>query len=171
MIILEIAYASDIPSLRQLLPNAAASTYQLSFVSLPFVIGVACTLSGALLRVWSYRALGPHFTFQLTLLKDHKLVTTGPYAYVRHPSYTALIMTVSGILVCESSSGSWYVETRAFDSLLGRGIALLAGCCIAIVLSVASRAPKEDRLLHEKFGKEWKEWEQRVPCRFIPGIL
>ena len=76
-----------------------------------------------------------------------------------------------GIIICEASSGSWYVETGAFNTPLGKGIALLAGCCIAIVLSVASRAPKEDELLSDMFGQEWKTWAQRVSYRFIPGVL
>ena len=136
-----------------------------------FLTGFTLTLCGALVRLWSYSALGVHFTFQLSLLKNHKLVTTGPYAYVRHPSYTALILTVTGIFICESSSGSWYMEARAFDSAVGKGIALLAGCCVAILFSVVSRAAKEDQLLSENFGQEWKEWRQRVPYRLIPCVL
>ncbi|KZV68621.1 hypothetical protein PENSPDRAFT_687078 [Peniophora sp. CONT] len=171
VMLLEIAFAADIPSLRRTLPNAAASTKQLSFVSPLFLLGVACAVCGALVRLWSYRAMGAQFTFQLSLLKDHKLITTGPYAYVRHPSYTALIMTVVGIFLCELSSGSWYMEARAFDSPLGKVIALLAGCCVAILVSVVSRVAKEDQLLSENFGQEWKEWENRVPYRLVPGIL
>ncbi|KZV70519.1 hypothetical protein PENSPDRAFT_651398 [Peniophora sp. CONT] len=169
--LLEIAFASEIPSLRKLLPNAATSIHQSSFISPSFVLGVACALSGALVRWWSYRVMGAHFTFHLSLLKDHKLITTGPYAYVRHPSYTALIMTVAGIFICELSSGSWYTEARMFHSLLGKAIALLAGGCIVIVTSVVARSTKEDILLSENFGQEWKEWEKRVPYRFVPGIL
>ena len=171
VLLLEIAFASNIPSLRELLPNAPASAHRFSFVSPLFVLGVVCAFAGALVRLWSYRAMGVHFTFQLSLLKNHKLITTGPYAYVRHPSYTALILTVTGIFICESSSGSWYMEARAFDSAVGKGIALLAGCCVAILFSVVSRAAKEDQLLSENFGQEWKEWRQRVPCRFIPYVL
>lgn len=115
--------------------------------------------------------MGVHFTFNLSLLKEHKLITTGPYAYVRHPSYTALILTVVGIFLCELSGGSWYTETRGFDSPVGKGIALLAGCCVAILVSVVSRVTKEDKLLSDNFGEEWKEWQQRVPCRFVPGLL
>ncbi|KZV73314.1 hypothetical protein PENSPDRAFT_682989 [Peniophora sp. CONT] len=171
IMLLEIVYASDIPSLRKLLPNATISLHQPSFISPSFLLGAACALSGALVRLWSYRVMGAQFTFHLSLLKDHKLITTGPYAYVRHPSYTALIMTVAGIFICELSSGSWFMETRVFYSPLGKVIALLAGCCVFIVLSVASRATKEDKFLSENFGQEWKEWEKRVPYRFIPGIL
>ncbi|VDC04856.1 unnamed protein product [Peniophora sp. CBMAI 1063] len=170
VILLEIAFASGIPSIRESLPSVTASTPP-SFISPLFIFGVAFALCGALVRLWSYRALGVQFTFQLSLLKEHKLVITGPYAYVRHPSYTALVTTLLGILVCELSPGSWYVETRAFNSPLGKGMALTAICCFAIVLSVASRAPKEDQLLSERFGREWKEWEKRVPYRYIPGIL
>ena len=71
-------------------------------------------------------------------------------------------MTVAGIFICELSSGSWYMEARAFNSALGKGIALLAGCCLAILGSVVSRVHKEDQLLSENFGQEWKEWEKKA---------
>ncbi|KAF9644887.1 hypothetical protein BDM02DRAFT_829359, partial [Thelephora ganbajun] len=48
------------------------------------------------LRLFSFRTLGRHFTYQLAILPSHKLVTTGPYAYIRHPSYVALPLIVSG---------------------------------------------------------------------------
>ncbi|VDB94046.1 unnamed protein product [Peniophora sp. CBMAI 1063] len=171
VMLLEVAFASDIPSLQQLLPNAVVSSLRASFISPLFLLGFACAMFGAFVRLWSYRAMGAHFTFQLSLLKNHKLVTTGPYAYVRHPSYTALTMTVIGIFLCEMSEGSWYMETSAYDTPAGKAIMLLAGCCVAILVSVVSRVAKEDKLLSENFGHEWEEWRGRVPYRFVPGIL
>ncbi|VDB94043.1 unnamed protein product [Peniophora sp. CBMAI 1063] len=171
LMVLEVAFASDVSSIRQLLPAATGPAHQPSYISPGFVLGVLCTLSGALVRIWSYHVMGAHFTFQLSLLKDHKLITTGPYAYVRHPSYTALFMTVVGIFICELSGGSWFMEAHVFDTLLGKVIALCAACCIVILVSVVSRSTKEDKLLSESFGKEWTEWEKRVPYRFIPGLM
>lgn len=170
VMLVEIAFASNIQNIQRLLPGVTSAN-QLSYSSPLFLLGVACSLSGAFIRLWSYQAMGVHFTFQLSLLKDHKLVTTGPYAYARHPAYTALIMNLLGVFICELASGSWYMETRAYGSTLGICLALFAGWMAAIHVSVVLRAPKEDKLLSENFGEEWKEWAQRVPYRFVPGVL
>ena len=171
VLLLEIAFASNIPSLRELLPNAPASAHRFSFVSPLFVLGVVCAFAGALVRLWSYQAMGVHFTFQLSIQKNHELITSGPYAYVRHPSYTALVVTMIGVLMCELSSGSWWMDASVFDTLVGKGIALLAGCCIAFGIQIVSRASKEDEMLAHRFGGEWFEWKRKVPYQFIPGVL
>ena len=136
-----------------------------------FLVGAMFALCGALVRLWSYRALGVHFTFQLTIQQNHELVTTGPYAYVRHPSYTALIMTFVGVVISETSGGSWWTEARVFHTPVGKGVAVLACICMALTVLVVSRAPKEDEMLSNEFGERWVEWKRKAPCRFVPGIL
>ncbi|CAJ0838843.1 2314_t:CDS:2 [Entrophospora sp. SA101] len=44
------------------------------------------TVFGALLRLWCYRSLDEFFTFDIKVQKDHKLITTGPYSLLIHPS-------------------------------------------------------------------------------------
>jgi protein-S-isoprenylcysteine O-methyltransferase Ste14 len=39
----------------------------------------------------AFHALGRHFTLQLGVFKDHKLMTSGSFALVRHPSYIGLL--------------------------------------------------------------------------------
>ncbi|KZV73629.1 hypothetical protein PENSPDRAFT_674536 [Peniophora sp. CONT] len=141
------------------------------YVSPLFMFGVSSAIIGALIRRWSYHAMGRHFTFQLAILKDHQLVTHGPYAYVRHPGYTAIILNIGGLFACELSGGSWWVETHAFDSIVGKGVALLSMVSIVHIVAIVTRAPAEDRMLHEKFGKEWEEWKVQVPYLLFPGIL
>lgn len=119
-----------------------------------FLVGVVCSLAGGLLRQWSYWAMGRHFTFQLSILKDHRLITDGPYAYVRHPGYTALILTFFGMSACQLSAGSWWIEARVFDSIIGKGVGLLGVCAAVQLVMVVSRAPAEDRMLHERFGRQ-----------------
>ena len=54
-------------------------------------------VSGAVIRYWCrFREMGRHFTFHITLLENHKLVTTGPYSIVRHPSYAGTILMAVG---------------------------------------------------------------------------
>ncbi|KZV63114.1 hypothetical protein PENSPDRAFT_641323 [Peniophora sp. CONT] len=135
-----------------------------------FLVGVVCSVIGGTLRQWSYRAMGRHFTFQLAILKDHQLVTDGPYAYVRHPGYTALILTFVGMSACQLSAGSWWIEARVFDSVFGKFIGLLGVCAALQLITVVSRAPAEDRMLHEQFGRQWEEWAISVPYKCFPGI-
>ncbi|VDB93378.1 unnamed protein product [Peniophora sp. CBMAI 1063] len=139
-------------------------------VSPVFLAGVMCSLLGGILRYWSYEAMGRHFTFQLSILEEHQLITDGPYAYVRHPGYTALILTFFGISACELSPGSWWIEAHIFDSICGKFMGLLGICAVLQLVMVVSRAPAEDRALREKFGSRWDEWARRVPYRYIPGV-
>jgi len=48
-----------------------------------FVIALVLGVSGALVRLECFKALGPMFTFTLTIQPEHRLVQHGPYAYVR----------------------------------------------------------------------------------------
>lgn len=49
-----------------------------------FFVGTGLIISGALLRQWCFRTLGSLFTFEIGIVQDrHRLVDTGPYAFVR----------------------------------------------------------------------------------------
>src|ERR1700742_2244743 len=63
-----------------------------------FVISAILVISMGAIRVWCYHALGTLFTFQITVRENHRLVNTGPYAYVRHPGYTSLIFVLIGMM-------------------------------------------------------------------------
>ncbi|KAE8207468.1 hypothetical protein CF327_g7337 [Tilletia walkeri] len=54
---------------------------------------------GGGLRYWCYRELWHFFTFTLAVLDDHRIVSSGPYSIVRHPSYSGLFMVTSGLTV------------------------------------------------------------------------
>jgi protein-S-isoprenylcysteine O-methyltransferase Ste14 len=75
-----------------------------------FLVEWFFALFGGIIRLACYRTLGNLFTFELSIRKNHKLITSGPYAVVRHPSYTGLIMAVLGYSLCQLSSGSWLRE-------------------------------------------------------------
>lgn len=73
-----------------------------------FFLGVLMTTMGAYIRWLCYRALGEMFTFEMSIRRDHRLVVDGPYRVVRHPGYTGILMTVTGIIMMYASpvSGS-----------------------------------------------------------------
>jgi len=62
-----------------------------------FGIGLAIMVTGLVLRGWSVRTLGDYFTGQVAVSADQPVVTAGPYRMLRHPSYTGLLLILSGL--------------------------------------------------------------------------
>ena len=82
--------------------------------------------------------------------RKQTVVTTGPYAYVRHPMYAAAIL---GFLSQPLLLGSWY------------GLAFVP----VLLIALAIRTVKEERTLTEKLDG-YREYAARVHYRFVPGI-
>jgi protein-S-isoprenylcysteine O-methyltransferase Ste14 len=61
------------------------------------VFGFALAIAGVVLHIWSKFEIGKHWSNQIEILSDHKLVTSGPYAIVRHPMYASIIMWMIGL--------------------------------------------------------------------------
>src|SRR5207342_1588453 len=59
--------------------------------------GLALGAAGVALRVWSVVTLGQYFTYVVKVTPDQKVVQTGPYRLIRHPSYTGALMLALGI--------------------------------------------------------------------------
>lgn len=134
------------------------------FVSSTLVTSLASTL-----RFASFRALGHHFTYQLAILPSHKLVTTGPYAYVRHPSYIALPLIISGCASSFTSRGTVLRECIGESDADRTVLGFLVGM-LYVGWRFVERAKVEDQVLKEEFGEEWEKWARVVKYRFIPGL-
>ncbi len=61
------------------------------------LVGVGVFVTGAALRWWSIWHLGRFFTVDVAVAEDHRVVDTGPYRFVRHPSYTGLLLQFAGL--------------------------------------------------------------------------
>ena len=59
-------------------------------------MGLGLFAVGALLRWWSVWHLGRFFTVNVAVAADHHVVDTGPYQWVRHPSYSGLLLQIAG---------------------------------------------------------------------------
>jgi protein-S-isoprenylcysteine O-methyltransferase Ste14 len=62
----------------------------------PFNVAVALTAAGLLFAVWARQYLGSNWSSTVSIKKDHQLITNGPYALVRHPIYTGLLLALVG---------------------------------------------------------------------------
>lgn len=140
-------------------------------ITVPFVVGTALAVAGGLARWWCYRTLGRFFTFQLSVRKGHHIVTTGPYAVIRHPSYTAAYIHFTGILILHGSPTSWLRHSGALDV---PGLKLVVVAWLAqmtlLTINMTCRVSHEDETLKSTFGDEWERWAKVVRYRLIPGV-
>ncbi|OAX43332.1 hypothetical protein K503DRAFT_789542 [Rhizopogon vinicolor AM-OR11-026] len=128
-------------------------------------------ISAGFFRWLCYRTLGRQFTFVVSLRKGHQLVTAGPYAVVHHPSYTALYISLIGLIILHGSSDSW-LRASGVSQIPGVTSFVITWIAVytAVVVGVARRMKREDRMMHSTFGKEWEEWAGRVKYMLIPGV-
>jgi len=114
-------------------------------------IGSLLYFPGMALLVWGRLALGKNYFvstgFGAQLFADQQLVTTGPYAIVRHPMYAGLILAALGSLLIYST---W---TTVFFT------------CFAPLMLI--RARNEEDVLSAEFGEQWEAYCKHVPA-FIP---
>ncbi|EPQ56976.1 ICMT-domain-containing protein [Gloeophyllum trabeum ATCC 11539] len=157
--------------LSTLLPSGAAPAGALTLTPALFA-GTALALFGTYLRGACFRTLGKLFTFELAIRKDHRLVTEGPYSFVRHPSYTAGLLTFVGVNFVFFGPGSWFWECGVAHTRAGQVFsAAVALNAVWTVGFIAQRTVVEDRTLREQFGAQWDEWAARVPYRLFPFIF
>ncbi|KAG2153582.1 uncharacterized protein EDB93DRAFT_1082412 [Suillus bovinus] len=136
-----------------------------------FIFGTALAITGGLTRWWCYRTLGRFFTFQLSVREGQHIITTGPYAVVRHPSYTAGMVQIIGILILHGSTNSWLRHSGVLDI---PGLKLITFAWLAeitlLMISAVLRVSQEDEILKSTFSSEWERWAEEVKYRLIPGI-
>lgn len=111
-------------------------------------IGIG-VLAGALL-VWTFRSLGKNLTDTVVTRKEHTLVTSGPYRWVRHPFYVVVGLSLAAGSL---ATANWFI--------------LLAGI-LALGLIVL-RTPIEEEKLLARFGDEYRQYRERTG-RFFPKL-
>jgi protein-S-isoprenylcysteine O-methyltransferase Ste14 len=102
--------------------------------------------------VASAREMGRNWSFVARTREDHELVTSGPFARVRHPIYSAMGLCLFAIAVS-----------------LGHERNLIWGIPL-FVLGTWLRVREEEKLLRASFGATYDAYAARVK-RFIPGLL
>ena len=115
-------------------------------------IALALIVGGLVLRWTSIMILGRLFTVNVAIQSGHTLVETGPYRYIRHPSYTGLLLAFVGLGV---SFGSW----------LSIGVLV-----VPITLALLRRIDVEEAALRRGLGEAYTDYCTRTK-RLIPGVL
>ncbi|TFK89231.1 ICMT-domain-containing protein [Polyporus arcularius HHB13444] len=136
-----------------------------------FIAGVAMLAVGATIRKICYVKLGKFFTFELAVFKDHKLVTTGPYAIVRHPAYVGFHLAHTGLMLVLVLPGSYLWESGILETWW---TALLMSLWLLVInavhIATVRRMKGEEEVMRKKFGAEWEEWARRTPYKLIPYV-
>jgi protein-S-isoprenylcysteine O-methyltransferase Ste14 len=118
---------------------------------LPAVAGIAVMWAGFALRAWAVRTLGRFFRVEVRVDSDQTLVDTGPYASLRHPSYTGLLVFYLGLGIC-------------LDSYLS-----VAAAVLLPLAAVVNRIAHEERTLRRDLGESYGVYSARTR-RLVPGI-
>lgn len=113
-------------------------------------VGLALAVPGFALMLWARVALGKQFSLQVTIQREHRLVTEGLFRHVRHPRYTGILLFLGGTALLYRS---------------GIGLALFAAS-VAVLLW---RIHDEEALMQQQFGAEWDAYCRKTP-RLIPLV-
>jgi protein-S-isoprenylcysteine O-methyltransferase Ste14 len=115
------------------------------------VAGVVMILGGVGLRRWAVDTLGPLFTITVQVGDDHRVVDTGPYRFVRHPSYTGGLLSMVGAGV---ALGDW---------------ASAAACLVFGTAAFVQRIVVEEQALQAGLGDEYEHFASGRK-RLVPGV-
>jgi protein-S-isoprenylcysteine O-methyltransferase Ste14 len=115
------------------------------------IIGILIFLSGIIIRFISIISLKSQFSYSVNILNNHKLINTGVYHMVRHPSYLGLILILSGISI-----------------LMNNWICIIV-MIVPNLIAIIYRIKIEESALIEKFGQEYIDYIKRTKC-IIPLI-
>jgi len=110
-------------------------------------IGILCTFG----IYWLFSSIGSGISPTSATRREHKLSTSGPYRWVRHPLYTigSLFYISFGMM-----ADNWFIAAMG----------------ILAFIAMAIRTPKEEANLIEKFGDEYREYMKHTG-RFLPKVF
>jgi len=117
-----------------------------------FYLGLFLMLAGILFRQWAIWVLGRFFSTKVRIVSDHRIIREGPYKYLRHPSYSGMLMILLGLGL---ASRTW----------LGTIIILAL-----FSLVIGYRIRVEENALKTEFGKEYIVYAKKTK-RLFPFLF
>jgi protein-S-isoprenylcysteine O-methyltransferase Ste14 len=118
---------------RRFLPDSAVAR----------TLGVTLTAAGLLLCIWARRTLSERWSDKVALKVDHQLIRRGPYAYLRHPIYSGVLLAIAGTAL---AIGEWRGLIAFF--LLGTNYFV--------------KAKREEWILAARFGDSFTEYKRQA---------
>lgn len=115
------------------------------------VVGLTLVMLGIVLQIWAGRFIKGMYSGHVAVISEHQLITSGPYHYVRHPSYAAFALLALGI-------------ATGYGSIIG-----LVSVPLLLLPGLAYRMHVEENLLRDYFGEDFCAYARRVK-KLIPGI-
>lgn len=116
-----------------------------------YTIGAALTFIGLLFAVWARYHIGRNWSGVITLKEDHALIRSGPYALVRHPIYSGLMLAIIG-------------------SAIARGDIAAALAIVAVLYAVLRRMRIEESWMSETFGLAYADYKASTPA-LVPFLV
>ena len=116
------------------------------------LLGVGIALMGFTLLQWSQTTLGEDWSDDPWIREEHRLITAGPYQWIRHPIYTAFLIIMASTFFI---SANWFIGGIWFGMT---------------AIDVASRVRTEEKMLKTEFGNQYLEYERRTG-RLTPRLV
>ena len=114
-------------------------------------LGIVVFAAGLAIRWYAIVHLGRFFTVNVAIAAGHRLIDTGPYRFVRHPSYTGALMAFLGLALCLANWAS------------------LAVMLVPVFLVFLRRMHVEEEALLQAFGNQYRDYMHRTK-RLIPAV-
>jgi len=114
-------------------------------------LGIGLIIAGVLFRIWAVLTLGRFFTVSVQISEGQKVVNSGPYRWLRHPSYTGIMVSTAGF---------------------GLALQNLASLVIALAIGFAAlyqRIQVEERVLLTNLGEPYENF-CKTRKRLIPWV-
>ncbi len=127
--------------------------YRISLPGIVNVVGALLLVPGAGLQAWTLILLTLPVIMgmpEVTKSVPGRLVTTGPFAVVRHPTYLSHTLMLLGVFL--------------LTGVTALGIVTVIDAFVVNIIVI----PLEEREMSERFGKEYEEYRRKVPSRFLP---
>lgn len=114
------------------------------------IAAIVLTFAGVILAIWARLILGENWSARVTRKVDHELIRSGPYAFVRHPIYTGLLLATIGTAIFVGEY---------------RGLVAVP----LVLLSESIKARREERFMIEEFGQTYQDYREQT-WFIVPGF-
>ena len=106
-------------------------------------LGAALTVAGVAFAIWARRHIGRNWSGQVTIRQEHELIRSGPYAHIRHPIYTGILLALTGTAI-------EFGEYRALAAF------------VLFLIGFTIKARREESFLSTEFGPAFEEHRRQT---------